>query len=262
MQPQRFYGIGEIGFYGLRSDDEVGELRRALDTLRRLYGTGCFVAAMMCSFGKTFSFARDRDFVEAVERHDVSGRDKIYVWRLHTLVWAARSALDLPGDFVECGVFMGYSACVIADVLDFQRRDKSFYLYDTFEGLSEMYSTDGERRISPSVAFSLQDLHEAVVARFRRYDNIHVIRGVVPDVLAEACPEEIAFLHLDMNAAQAEIGALDALFDKVVPGGFIVLDDFGRSRLPALCVEETAWMKKRGYEVLELPTGQGLVIKR
>ena len=94
------------------------------------------------------------------------------------------------------------------------------------------------------------------------YDNIHVIKGVVPDVLAQRCPQEIAFLHLDMNAAQAEIGALDALFDKVVPGGFIVLDDFGRSRLPALCAEETAWMKKRGYEVLELPTGQGLVIKR
>ena len=82
------------------------------------------------------------------------------------------------------------------------------------------------------------------------------------DVLAQTCPQEIAFLHLDMNVEQAEIGALDALFDKVVPAGFIVLDDFGRSRLPALCVEETAWMKKRGYEVLELPTGQGLVIKR
>ena len=260
--PQGFSGIEGIGFYGLRSAEEVGELTRALDTLRRLYGTGCFVADMMCSFGKSFSFARDPGFMEAVERHDLSGRDKIYVWRLHTLVWAARSALDLPGDFVECGVFMGYSACVIADVLDFQDRDKSFYLYDTFEGLSEKYSTDQERAFAPNEMFSLPNLHKAVVARFRRYDNIHVIRGVVPDVLAQTCPEKIAFLHLDMNAAQAEIGALDALFDKVVRGGYIVLDDFGRSRLASLCVEETAWMKTRGYEVLELPTGQGLVIKR
>ena len=186
---------------------------------------------------------------------------------------------------------MGYSACVIADVLDFQDRDKSFYLYTllgigarlrpadyrdiswqagrqpppalrSFEGLSEKYSTDQERAFAPNEMFSLPNLHKAVVARFRRYDNIHVIRGVVPDVLAQTCPEKIAFLHLDMNAAQAEIGALDALFDKVVRGGYIVLDDFGRSRLASLCVEETAWMKTRGYEVLELPTGQGLVIKR
>ena len=65
-----------------------------------------------------------------------------------------------------------------------------------------------------------------------------------------------------MNAARAEIGALDALFERVVPGGYIVLDDLGRSRLDSLGAEESAWMKARGYEILELPTGQGLVIKR
>ncbi len=65
-----------------------------------------------------------------------------------------------------------------------------------------------------------------------------------------------------MNAAQAEVGALDVIFDRVVPGGHIVFDDFGRANLASLCVEESAWMKARGYEILELPTGQGLVIKR
>ena len=257
-----FFGIEEIGFYGLRSADEVAELRKALDTLRRLYDNSCFVADMMCSFGKSFSFGKDAAFVEAVQRHDVSGHDKIYIWRLHTLVWAARSALNLPGDFVECGVYMGYSARVIVDILDFQARDKSFYLYDTFEGLSEEYSSETERAISPHAVFSHPDLHGAVESRFQHFDNVHVIKGVVPDILAESSPEKIAFLHLDMNAAQAEIGALDALFERVVPGGPIVFDDFGRSHLPSLCVEETAWMKARGYEILELPTGQGLVIKR
>lgn len=51
--------------------------------------------------------------------------------------------------------------------------------------------------------------------------------GMVPDVLATQCPERISLLHLDMNAAKAEIGALDRLFDLVVPGGFVVFDDFG-----------------------------------
>ncbi len=84
--------------------------------------------------------------------------------------------------------------------------------------------------------FAHTDLHNAVLAKCRRYDNIHAVKGVVPDVLAQACPQEIAPLHLDMNAAQAEIGALDTLFDKVVPGGFIVFDDFGRAHLPSLCL--------------------------
>ena len=217
---------------------------------------------MMCSFGKTMSFAHDTEFTDAVERHDVRGRDKIYIWRLHTLVWAARSALHLSGDFVECGVYMGYSARVIVDILDFQLRDKSFYLYDSFEGLSEQYSDETERALAPNALFSDPDLHRAVMDRFARYSNVHVTKGVVPDVLSLTSPAEIAFLHLDMSAAQAETGALDALFDRVVPGGYVVFDDFGRSNLRSLYTEESAWMKARGYEILELPTGQGLVIKR
>ena len=188
-----FFGINELGFYGLKSDEEAGELRNALDTLLRLYGTSSFVADMMCSFGKSFSFGRDAAFVAAVERHDVTGRDKIYVWRLHTLVWAARSALDLPGDFVECGVYMGYSARVVADVLDFERRGKSFYLYDTFEGLAEKYSTEAERAMAPHATFAHPDLHHAVEAWFSRYPNVHVIKGVVPDILGQRSPEAIAF---------------------------------------------------------------------
>lgn len=262
VRPSKFFGIEEIGFYGLKDQDEVVELGKALETLSRLYGNGCFVADMMCSFGKSLSFGRDTEFVDAVNRHDVSGHDKIYVWRLHTLVWAARSALNLPGDFVECGVFMGYSARVIVDVLDFQRRDKSFYLYDSFEGLSEEYSSELERAIAPHVEFSHPDLHRAVEDRFSLFENVHVIKGVVPDILDESAPHEIALLHLDMNAARAEVAALETLFDRVVPGGHIVFDDFGRSNLPLLYAEETAWMKARGYDILELPTGQGLVIKR
>jgi O-methyltransferase len=81
-------------------------------------------------------------------------------------------------------------------------------------------------------------------------------------VLAEVAPRRIAFLHVDMNNAQAELGALDALFERVSPGGMIVFDDYGWSgyRDQKLAVDE--FMRDRGHAVLELPTGQGLVVKR
>lgn len=65
-----------------------------------------------------------------------------------------------------------------------------------------------------------------------------------------------------MNAAKAEIGALDRLFDLVVPGGFVVFDDFGHIQAREQHQAETEWMAARRYAILELPTGQGLVIKR
>ena len=183
------------------------------------------------------------------------------IWRLHTLVWAARSAVTLPGDLVECGVFLGYSASVVTSVLNFERVGKTFYLYDTFEGLSERYSSAKEREMAPSEIFAAAGLYEAVCKRFDGYANVRIIQGIVPDVLSDACPEKISYLHLDMNAADAEIGTLEVLFERVVPGGFLVLDDFGHSRHRLQFTKETAWFKAHGHEVLELPTGQGLVIK-
>jgi O-methyltransferase len=55
--------------------------------------------------------------------------------------------------------------------------------------------------------------------------------------------------------------ALEHLFDKVTPGGFIVFDDFGWTCNVNQMSAELAFMKERGHPVLELPTGQGLVIK-
>ena len=75
-------------------------------------------------------------------------------------------------------------------------------------------------------------------------------------------PERIAFLHLDMNAAAAETGALEALFERVSDGGMILMDDFGRADLPNLAAAHYPWMEARNHQILELPTGQGLVIKR
>ena len=256
-----FHGIKDLGFYGLGNAEEVEELKAAFDTLRRLYPGNHFIADMMCVFGKVLSFLDDPEFIRAVEANDIIGNEKSRIWRLHTLVWAARSAVNLPGDFVECGVFLGYSAGVVASALDFTNVDKAFYLYDTFEGLSERYSSDGERETAPNELFAAAGLFEAVERRFAGSANVRVIKGVVPDVLARGCPDKVAYLHLDMNAAKAEIGALEVLFDKVVPGGFIVLDDFGHSRHRNQFTEEREWFTTRGHDALELPTGQGLVVK-
>jgi hypothetical protein len=83
----------------------------------------------------------------------------------------------------------------------------------------------------------------------------------VPDSFSEALPERIAFLHLDMNSSNSEIAALDILFDRVSPGGAIVFDDYGWLSYQAQQHAEDAFMAERGHRILELPTGQGLVIK-
>jgi predicted O-methyltransferase YrrM len=91
--------------------------------------------------------------------------------------------------------------------------------------------------------------------------NIQVIKGRVPEILREGCPDQIAFLHIDMNSAVAEIAALDFLYDRITPGGVIVFDDFGWFSAVEQHHAERRWMTARGLHILEMPTGQGLFVK-
>ena len=77
----------------------------------------------------------------------------------------------------------------------------------------------------------------------------------MPQVLADAAPEQIAFLHIDMNNAEAERGALEVLFDRVSTGGIIVFDDYGWSGYRAQKDLADDFMQLHGLSVLELPTG-------
>jgi hypothetical protein len=189
-------------------------------------------------------------------------------WRLHTLVWTAQNAAKLPGDFVECGVFKGDFAWVISQMLDFGKLAKNFYLYDSFAGFSKSISSPDDFPDEPEfyakadVIYSDETLYPSVQKRFANLANVKVIKGFVPESFAISSPEKIAFLHVDLNSPAAEAAALEALFDRVVAGGYVVFDDYGwfaaRKQKEAI----DAFFAPRGYSVLELPTGQGLVMKR
>ena len=86
-------------------------------------------------------------------------------------------------------------------------------------------------------------------------------RGFLPESLGPL-PEKIAWLHIDLNAAKPEVETLEVLFERVVPSGIVILDDYGWLVLDAQKNAEDQFFAQRGYEVLELPTGQGMVVKR
>jgi len=189
-------------------------------------------------------------------------------WRLHTLVWAAKNGLNLEGDFVECGVFKGDMSWVISQTVDFASKGKKFYLYDTFDGFSDKYSSPDDYPDNPNFFdfankhYQDPSLYPYVRNRFSSRSDIKVLKGVVPDILLEDSPEKIAFLHIDLNSPAAEVGALEILFSRMSQGAILVFDDYGWKQFYKLKNAEDAFMHARGYEILELPTGQGMVIKK
>lgn len=191
-------------------------------------------------------------------------------WRLHTLVWAAKQALSLPqGDFVECGVFQGDMAAVICEATDIAAARRRYFAYDSFEGFHPELSSEADFPTMPgyiamaNAHYRKPGLYEGVVARFADKPYVTVVKGFLPEAFdAVEPPQRIAFLHLDLNAPKPEIACLEKLFDRVVPGGLILLDDYGWLGYRAQKDAEDAFFAARGYGVLELPTGQGMVVKR
>jgi hypothetical protein len=208
----------------------------------------------MITLSRSSGFLTEPRFVAAVTAAQPSDYELAIAWRTHTLCWAAESCLGVPGDYVECGSYQGYSMDVVLRYLA-GLPDRHCFLYDLFDPAGG----DGEGRRLPAHAATL---FENVRARFEQWQNVTVTRGKVPQILAEIAPARIAFMHIDMNNADAERGALDVLFDRVSPGGIIVFDDYGWSAYHRQKVSADEFMREHGHSVLELPTGQGMVVKR
>ncbi len=250
--PQEFPAFLYRSFYGVRDDEAFNtHLDGLFDSLNRR--RGFFAGDNMVTLGKTLGFLDDKVLMDAWRAHSLTHGEFGALWRRVVLAWAARSALRLEGDFVECGCYRGSGARIVADVVDFAKLDRRYYLYDLFD-------RDPERPYH-SMESHGPDLFMQVQERFKDFPNVTITPGLVPETFKVAAPEKIAFMHLDLNNPNAEIAALEAMFDRIVPGGFLLLDDFGWLYYMDQLVAETQWFLKRGYRVLELPTGQGLVIK-
>ncbi len=229
----------------------------------------------LLTLDKSAGFRSDPAFKSAFDRMTTDTGQTQYsdpdgiAWRLNTLVWAARNGLALEGDFVECGVYQGQMSWLVTQTVDVAGSGKDFYLYDTFDGFAPAWSSAETDTPDDPRAFELHDaayrnpeLYPSVCRLFEDAPYAKVIKGVVPDVLHEISPRRIAYLHLDMNSPGPEIAALEMLFDRVASGAAIVLDDYGWTVFAAQKRAHDAWFAERGYTVLELPTGQGLVVKR
>lgn len=240
-------------FFGLKERTKfIDGIQEALNALE--HQAGIYTGDNLFTYNRNLGFLQDEPFMRAFKAHSQTEIEKAVLWRISTQLWGFRNGLRLEGDFVECACYKGIPSRIICDTVDFKKyKDRHYYLYDLFEHDSSM-----PHHALPEHG---KDLYEQVRGRFAEFDNVTVTKGRVPDVLAEVAPQKIAFMHLDMNNAGAEISALEVLFERMVPGAILILDDYGWLYYREQKLAEDPWFAKYGYRVLELPTGQGLLVK-
>lgn len=214
-------------------------------------------------------FMQDPSFIKAYERgKKATGQDYCWYWRVHIGLWAANSAASLEGDFVECGVNRGFLSSAIMDYLDWDKLDKMFYLLDTFSGLDERYILDAERKkgmLEKNIknlksGFYVSDV-ESVKKNFAEWKNIRIIQGAIPETLEHVDTNKVAYLHVDLNCLVPGVAALDFFWNKLVPGAYVLLDDYAYHGYRNIKLAMDDFVKKKKVIIASLPTGQGLLIK-
>lgn len=256
----------------------TGEPRQRLDAViardLRINHRRVFWGDRLLTLDKAAGFLEDAKFAAALasikgsHAYDQYESPDTIAWRLHTLTWAAQSAMRLSGDFVECGVFKGDMAWFVTTMMGDAFRERTFYLYDSFAGFSPELSSAADFPENSgfydfaNAVYRAEGIEAAVRSRFAQHSNVRITTGFLPATLDQVCPEKIAYLHIDLNSPAAEVACLERLFDRVVPGGVVIFDDYGWDLYRRQKVAEDSFFSSRGYSVLELPTGQGLVVKR
>jgi len=98
---------------------------------------------------------------------------------------------------------------------------------------------------------------------FSKYENVKLIKGILPDTFKKIRVDKISYLSLDLNVPNVELKILEILWKKIVSGGIVLLDDFTHSFKYVKTYEIfSSFAQKNDFEILELPTGQGIIFKR
>ena len=214
-----------------------------------------FCADNLITWNRNLSFMREEPFASMLQDPNRDDIEKSTIWRIYILLYFAKLSLNLDGDFVECGTYKGTTAKDVLEECELEKFGKKYWLYDLFEWEDGDEHTQLKEHDNPQ-------MHEDVVARFSEYKNVQIIKGSVPESFSEGFPESIAFCHIDMNHPVPESGALKAVMPKLVKGGIVIFDDYGWWQYSKQKIALDKIALSFGQKILELPTGQALLIKR
>lgn len=246
-----FKGFGGSSFWGI---NDAASWQSAMSQLFASLGwRGRFASDNLVVWGRNLSFLDDKEFMSAFERRAETSPERSIIWRTHTVAWATRRALRLDGDLVECGTYRGTTARIVADLIGDKIGDKKYWLYDAFQWV------EGDQH--SKLEFHSASLIDFVRSRFEETPFVNIVQGYIPDSFEENAPEKVSFLHIDLNNVAAEKAALEFFWDRLCPGAVVLFDDFGWYGYIEQRLSHEEFAAARGHHILELPTGQGMLIR-
>lgn len=215
----------------------------------------------------------DRSIVSAVKPFSWTSNE-----RLITLVNAVRHVVQngISGAIAECGVWKGGSMMAVAKTLiDEGETTRDLYLYDTFDGMSEPTEFDKSYDgVAADVHLaetpkgegfwcysSLDEVKANLASTGYPEEKIHYIEGKIEDTIPQNNPPQMAILRLDTDWYESTKHELEHLFPLLVPGGFLIIDDYGHWEGARKAVDEFLEASPAKYFLHRIDSTGRLLIK-
>jgi hypothetical protein len=107
----------------------------------------------------------------------------------------------------------------------------------------------------------VENTHEQVADTLSPFDNVTIVRGVIPDILSAFEADNIGFLYIDMDSIVPEIAAIEYFWDKILSAGAIFLNNYAYPGYEGNKKACDKFAESKDLTVLTIPTGQGLILK-
>lgn len=169
--------------------------------------------------------------------------------------------LGLPGDVIEFGVYKGTSLIQFLSFREYYENYESREIvgfdifgkfprdlkFDSDKSFVENFENDGGYGISES------DLN--MYLKNKNFSNYDLISGDIIKTLPkylEGNPEKrFSLIHIDVDVYEPTICILENIWDKIVKGGIIILDDYGMVEGETIGVDE--FFKNKNVKIEKLP---------
>lgn len=156
--------------------------------------------------------------------------------RIHNLFVLAQRIEDeqIPGDVIECGVCNGGTAALLARFATRSQLNRTMWLLDSFQGMPAPTAEDAD---GPGADAAKDHIgkERGEINRVRKVleqagadmSRVKILPGWFVDTLPSVASSKIALLNIDADWYQSVKLCLETLYDRVVTGGFVSLDDYG-----------------------------------
>ena len=212
-------------------------------------------------YNRNLMWVSDAEFLENWHKFPESEKNVVHP-RKFNLYYFAKSIKNLDGDTVEAGCWHGGSTLLI--MLAGQKSGKMHHIFDSFEGLSEPETADvvANDRAFKWKKHDLSTTEDILHKNIKGQGNYTVYKGWIPDHFEKVADRKFSFVHIDVDLYQPTYDTLAFFYERTLPGGIIICDDYGYETCPGAYKACNEFMEDKAETIIHLTSGQGVIIKR